>query len=69
MFKIIITLITLLNTAFTQMSDEAFILENIEMLEALELLESDVDIQDVDTDEKNFQESKPAPKEEEKENV
>ena len=50
MFKILILFLSLINFAFSELSEEEFILENMEMLENLEMLESEVDLEELDTD-------------------
>lgn len=51
MFRGIVFYIGIISMAFALTADERFIIENMEMLEAMEMLESDADIEELAAEE------------------
>ena len=54
MFRGLFFYIGILTMAFALTADEKFIIENMEMLEAMDMLESDANIEELTADENGF---------------
>lgn len=54
MFKSFILSFFIMGVTMSQTSDEQFIIDNMEMLEALDMLDSDVEVEQLTLEEKTF---------------